>query len=334
MNRTPAATAARPTTLHFSTDSFPQHARIDAWRDFSWRVLKYHVEPYARDAFRAETAVQNLPALCGATGSSTGSRMARPSHMVGGDDLVLSIVLAGQSRYAMSGREAICGPGDGVLVGGGESGSKESLSDGRSVGLQVSRSALASRVTGLGDLMCRRIPAHTPFLQLLSQYIGIIDAQVLAMPELQRQIASHLTDLIVLALGATRDAAEVAQARGGRAAQLHAVTAAIEQHLADPRLSATWVGGRLGLSERSVQRLFAGAGTTFSDLVRSKRLDRARQLLQEPVPRRITEVAFTVGFGDLSYFNRAFRQRFGCAPSDLMRQHQGDPSRLARPLAG
>jgi len=29
----------------------------------------------------------------------------------------------------------------------------------------------------------------------------------------------------------------------------------------------------------------------------------------------ISTVAFEVGFGDLSYFNRSFRKRFGCSPS-------------------
>ena len=321
MNTMPAAAGARPTTLHISTDALPQHARIDAWCEFNRRVLKYHFEPYAKDQFRADATVHALPSLTFAIGGSTGSRIVRPRHMVDSDDFIFTITSIGRSRYVMPGREAICDTGDAVLVGGAEGGFKESLGDGQTIGLQVSYRAIAERLADLDGLVCRRIPAQTPILQLLRHYLGIIDPQVLARPDLQRQVAAHLNDLVVLALGATRDAAEVAKARGGRAAQLHAVTSAIEQHLTDPRLSATWLGARFGLSERAVQRLFAGAGTTFSDLVRNKRLERARQLLEQPVPRRITEVAFAVGFGDLSYFNRAFRQRFGCAPSDLLRKH-------------
>jgi AraC-like DNA-binding protein len=31
----------------------------------------------------------------------------------------------------------------------------------------------------------------------------------------------------------------------------------------------------------------------------------------------ISAIAFGVGFGDLSYFNRTFRRRFGASPSDV-----------------
>jgi len=32
--------------------------------------------------------------------------------------------------------------------------------------------------------------------------------------------------------------------------------------------------------------------------------------------RSITSVAFDAGFGDVSYFNRSFRRRFGATPSE------------------
>jgi AraC-like DNA-binding protein len=35
--------------------------------------------------------------------------------------------------------------------------------------------------------------------------------------------------------------------------------------------------------------------------------------------RSISSVAFEVGFGDLSYFNRAFRRRYGATPSEVRR---------------
>ena len=33
--------------------------------------------------------------------------------------------------------------------------------------------------------------------------------------------------------------------------------------------------------------------------------------------RKVSDVAYTVGFNDLSYFNRSFRRRFGTSPSGM-----------------
>jgi len=74
------------------------------------------------------------------------------------------------------------------------------------------------------------------------------------------------------------------------------------------------------MSDRYVQHLLAEQGLSFSELVRRKRVERARQMLEQPgaTPPRIVDVAFAVGFGDLSSFNRAFRERYRCTPSDVL----------------
>jgi AraC-like DNA-binding protein len=49
------------------------------------------------------------------------------------------------------------------------------------------------------------------------------------------------------------------------------------------------------------------------------RLLRAYRSLNDPnlTDRSISALAFEAGFGDLSYFNRTFRRRFGMTPSDV-----------------
>jgi hypothetical protein len=65
-----------------------------------------------------------------------------------------------------------------------------------------------------------------------------------------------------------------------------------------------------------------GTGKSFTQHVLERRLERAAALLRDPRwrHRRIADVAAEAGFTDLSYFNRAFRRRFGVTPSDV-RQH-------------
>jgi AraC-like DNA-binding protein len=58
---------------------------------------------------------------------------------------------------------------------------------------------------------------------------------------------------------------------------------------------------------------------TFTEFLLDRRLARAHRMLSDPrfAERSITSIAFDVGFGDLSYFDRAFRRRFGETPSDV-----------------
>jgi AraC-like DNA-binding protein len=50
-----------------------------------------------------------------------------------------------------------------------------------------------------------------------------------------------------------------------------------------------------------------------------RRLEKAAALLRDPHWRacKIADIAAESGFSDLSYFNRAFRRRFGGTPSDI-----------------
>jgi AraC-like DNA-binding protein len=141
----------------------------------------------------------------------------------------------------------------------------------------------------------------------------------LTAPVLQRMAVGHIRDLVATAVGAAGDAAALAEAGGIRAARLYAIKTDITRRLASHDLSVTAVAARHGVSPRYVQALFETEGTTFSEFVRGQRLARAHQLLDDPhrLRTQISEIAFEVGFSDLSHFNRDFRRRYGVAPSDV-----------------
>ena len=75
--------------------------------------------------------------------------------------------------------------------------------------------------------------------------------------------------------------------------------------------------------------------TTFSEFVRGRRLARAHRMLTDPrcADRSISTIAFEVGFGDLSYFNHAFRRLYGATPSDVRAGASRDETMAAPGLA-
>ena len=164
------------------------------------------------------------------------------------------------------------------------------------------------------------IPRESEALQLLKSYLRVLgEDHVLATPELRRAVVNHVYDLAALALGATRDAEENARHRGVRAARLRAMKADVIGHLGDPDLHVAAVAVRHGVTPRYVQKLFEADGTTFSQFLLDQRLAHVRRMLSgaQSADHNISAIAFAAGFGDLSHFNRAFRRRYGEAPSDV-----------------
>jgi len=268
-----------------------------------------------------------LPGLGMIESIATASRHAWPKHLVSDDDLLFGVARAGQSQFAGSGREAIVGVGEAVLMGGGESGHKDSHADGHFIYLQVPKRAIAGAVADLDNLICRRITAETPALRLLRHYLGILDdTDVLATRDLQRQIVSHIHDLVVLTLGATREAADAAKTRGARAARLQAIRSDVIDNLAREDLTVAALAARHRLPVRYVQRLFEEQGVTFTEFLLGERLAHAYRLLTNSrfANLKISAVAIDAGFGNISYFNQSFRRRYGVSPSDMRTQGRRD----------
>lgn len=110
---------------------------------------------------------------------------------------------------------------------------------------------------------------------------------------------------------------QIAETSGGlRAGRLLAVRQYLAAHFHEPRCSARVAAEFLGISERYVHDLMTGQGESFSDAVNRLRLEMVARRLIDPdyAGRRIGEIAFAVGFSDISYFNRLFRRRFGMTP--------------------
>jgi len=96
----------------------------------------------------------------------------------------------------------------------------------------------------------------------------------------------------------------------------------INQHKAEP-LSLSAVAQAAGASVYHFCKVFhRSTGLKFTDYVARVRLEEARTQLLNP-NRRISEIAYDVGFQSLTQFNRMFKRVFGQSPSEF-RAHLGD----------
>jgi AraC-like DNA-binding protein len=157
-----------------------------------------------------------------------------------------------------------------------------------------------------------------PVLGLLDGYLqSLTSLKEPPSPELAAIIGGHLLDLIAAALGPTAEAAETIANRGMKAARLRAILAEVARRFSDPGFDLDNIASALGLSRRYIQELLEETGKSFTEHLAERRLERAAAMLSDRRRQHlaIIDIAFAVGFGDVSHFNRVFRRRFGETPS-------------------
>ncbi len=307
--------------VRFTTEDYAPHERLDACREIYGRTLsKRDIEPLSAERFRTEATLWRMPGLGIAKARRSAAIYRLPQEFIDSDDVFMTIGLTSCCEAHQLGRMLDLKPGEASVMTASEPACLKVPTYGQYINVRAPRRVLSSFVADLDAAYCRTIPAHNPALRLLIRYIGLIEqTEGFTAPDLRQQAVTHIHDLMTLAIGPTRDAAEIAGSRGGEAARLGAIKQDIANRLDQPDLSVATVAAQHRVKARWVQRLFEREGTTFTEYVLAQRLARAHGLLTDPghVRVKISTIALDTGFGDLSYFNRAFRRRYGVTPSEL-----------------
>ncbi len=169
-------------------------------------------------------------------------------------------------------------------------------------------------VKGPRERPLRLLDAGTPGLLTLQHYLqSVLDAPALDAPGLLRLMSDQLRDLCIVLMSTAWPGTK---RPNGPAEWSAAARHLVAQRLADSEVDEHRVARDLGISGSYLRRLFASDGG-FAAYVRRERLDRAQLMLRDPAfaTMRVIEIAQACGFGDLSTFNRRFRERFGIVPS-------------------
>lgn len=92
----------------------------------------------------------------------------------------------------------------------------------------------------------------------------------------------------------------------------------IDANLHDPELSPTKVAGALYVSVRHLHGRFAARDLTVASYIRDRRLEAIRRDLANPAlgSDTVRTIAARHGLHDPSYVSKAFRNAYGCSPSD------------------
>jgi AraC-like DNA-binding protein len=301
--------------------------RTEGWRYESWR--EEFGRKWVTADFSALTDDYVVSELRGsrhslvAVGSMRGTplRMERRGDVVEHErgDWFLILASGCRMRAFQRGRSVELSGGDLTLLSGDEPASLTQLTEGSRWSIRIPQRLLTDLCRNVEDRVARPI-ASSGLTRLLLQQVETahrfgpeID------PAADHATGQYVLDLVVLCLGAQADAAHIAASRGLASARLGSLKAEILRSLSTPDLRLVQIAANQRVSARYVQYLFDQSGTSFTRFVLEHRLLLAHRLLRDPSnrSRKISDIAVAAGFSDISYFNRAFKARFGATPTDV-----------------
>jgi AraC-like DNA-binding protein len=303
----------------FSSRDLPTEGRGRAIEELHERgLLGFRFSPYGDALPTVDFINRSMPSLRIVTGTYAGVTRApmpdRESHFY------LTMNLSGTSLVRRRDREVVMRGGAVLMSARDAPFTLTSRATVRITGIRMPRSALASLLPDIDDAVMRRISGKATALRLLRRYLGlVVDDDILSNPLSQGVVASHLYDLIAMALGSDGASQTLAETTTVRAVRLAAVKSYVLANLQDADLGVAKVAACNSMSERYLHKLFQSDNLTYSEFVLGQRLSRAFSFLRNPVYShlKVSEIALELGFNDLSYFNRTFRRRYGATPSDV-----------------
>ncbi|UVC09254.1 helix-turn-helix transcriptional regulator [Rhizobium sp. TH2] len=305
----------------FSTDHLPRRERLGVLHDFVGRIVARRQFRPLDDEIRIElgaVALSDNVMVCKARYSPIAGKRTREMITDGREDYLLTVHDA-DCELAVEGREPFSvKAGDLMLV------SEASVAEFRLPHVNVNVVSLGfaqlkARLPRIDGRPFYHAPLGTAGAALAAGYADLLFRNPAEAQAADSRAASHLYDLAALAFGAAIGQNTSFDRTGIGAARLELIKKDVQARLKDPGLGIGSVAKSQGVSPRYIQRLFEREGTTFSDYVRGCRLELAHAMLCDiaALAQSISSIAYDCGFGDLSHFNRSFRERFDMTPSDI-----------------
>lgn len=187
----------------------------------------------------------------------------------------------------------------------------------------VPRALLPPSARHTDRLLGTRLPGHEGMGALLTQFLGDLAADRTPRTAADVDRLSTVTlDLLAATLAHHLDTGPRLPEESRRRTLLLSIEAFIRDRLSDPDLSPRDIAAAHHISVSYLHRLFRSRDTTVTELIRRRRLERARCALADPRLRDtpVNRIAADCGFREHPAFTRAFNAAYGMPPRDWRRQ--------------
>jgi AraC-like DNA-binding protein len=276
-----------------------------------------------------EIAVDQLATLQLSRVTSTAQHVRRtPARIAWAseDYFLVSIQAQGSGTVVQDGRSARLAPGDFALYDSTRPYALHFDGAFQQYVLKLPGPTLRTALRDTHHLTATSVSGTRGAGHLMIGMIRTLAADIDALaPESAVAVADSVTQILIAGLSALPAAHRPAPSNL-TALHREQIKACVRARLREPGLSVAGIAAHLRLSPSTLHRAWLGEPCSLADWIWAQRLDAARRDLCDPAlhARSVSEIAFSWGFNDAAHFSRAFRARFGCAPSEL--RSRGQPA--------
>jgi AraC-like DNA-binding protein len=317
----------------FRTDDLPAAERFPFWLEMIRQTTAPHeIRSDHAAGFQARLRTLQLGAVqltVMAQQSLEGRRTPKLIRESDPEHYSFGINIRGRVRMAQGDHSNEFGPGDLVaydtsrpfhtITGPGGAQGNAGLN------LTFSRTLLPLPENKVAGLLATPLPGRSGIGGLLSRYLLQLAKNTgQYRPSDTARLGSVALDLITATFAHALDADDAVPIETRQRALLTRIHAFIDQHLADPALTPETVAAAHHLSTRTLQRLFHTHGTSVAAWIRTRRLDRCRRDLADPLlsAHSIQTIAARWGFTNTAHFSRTFKNAYGLSPRAYRQQAQ------------
>jgi AraC-like DNA-binding protein len=233
------------------------------------------------------------------------------------DNLWLCYVQSGHTYITQNGHVTELAQGDFSVSDIARVSSLEITSDFDALWIEAPRALLERRSLDLNKILGCRIDGNDGVAYVASKMLEAISLQLPTLDEcVADKLCDNLLDMVSTAFGSAVSGC-INIPPPPRMAILQRIQSFIEAHLHEEMLTPNMIAEEHGISLRYLNKLFEQEGLSVARQIWTQRLESCRVMLEDPLQMHVyvSNIAYSCGFNNVSHFNRAFKNRFGCSPS-------------------
>ena len=314
--------AGQIVTKVLTTDGLRPAEREAFWRHALSGLLPVTITILGEGSVEGSVRVSRAGRIVVAEGKATSQAVRRTAHDISQSQpeyFQLAVVASGVCRVSQDGRQAELHEGDWAAY---ESFRPIQLlfdSDWHACTFTFPRETVQLSDSERRLMTGRRMDGRTGMTGVVSRFLLDLARTSEDVPAGQWQrVLLQASDLVASLLSDYADPSEAVRGCHQRTLMLR-IKDYIGQQLCDPGLGPPEIAAAANISVRYLHKLFEAEHRSVSQYVKALRLERSHRELLDPrlAGRPIAAVAFGCGFGDLSGFNRAFKDAYGTSPRQL-----------------